>query len=382
MVVSIWRSICCDAAADLHRVAGAVDDDGVLLGDLDLVGLAEHGDVGVLELHADVGGNDLTAGEDGDILQHLLAPVAEAGGLDAHAGEGAAQLVEHDGGQGLALDVLGDDQELAAGLDDLLEQGQDILDVGDLLVGDEDERVVDDGLHLVGIGDHVGGEVAAVKLHALDHIAVGLGGLALLDGDDAVLADLLHGLGDQGADQLVAGGDGADAGDVLGAGHGDGDLLHRVDGGGGGLLDALLHDHGVCARGEVLQTLGDHGLREHGGGGGAVAGDVVGLGGDFLDHLGAHVLKGVLKLDLLGDGHAVVGDQGRAELLVQNDVAALGAEGDLHGVGQLVDAALDRFSCFFAVNNLLSHCCFLLEITRSRPECRTGGRWCTPDPPA
>ena len=43
----------------------------------------------------------------------------------------------------------------------------------------------------------------------------GLGGLGLLDGDDAVGADLLHGLGDQLADELVAAGNGADAGDVV-----------------------------------------------------------------------------------------------------------------------------------------------------------------------
>ena len=257
--------------------------------------------------------------------------------------------------KGFTLDVLGHDQKLAACLDDLLEQGQNLLNVADLLVGDEDERVVDDGFHLVGIGDHVGGEIAAVKLHAFDYIAVGLGGLAFLEGDDAVLADLLHGFGDQGADVLVAGGNGADAGDVLGPGHGLGDTLHCLDGGLSGLLDALLHDHGVCARGQILQTFADHGLGQNGGGGGAVAGDIVGLGGDFLDELCAHVLKSVLKLDLLGDGDAVVGDQGRAEFLIQHHIAALGAEGNLHGIGELIDAALDRFSCFFAVNNLLSH---------------------------
>jgi hypothetical protein len=43
-------------------------------------------------------------------------------------------------------------------------------------------------------------------------------------------------------------------------------------------------------------------------GGGAVARDVGGLGGDLLDHLGAHVLVGVVELDLLGDGDAVLGD--------------------------------------------------------------------------
>src|SRR5690606_30276039 len=72
---------------------------------------------------------------------------------------------------------------------------------------------------------------------------------------------------------------------------------------------------------------------------GAVAGDVVGLRRDFADHLRAHVLELVLKLDLLGDGDAVLGDARRAERLVDDDVAALGAERDLHRVGEDVDAA-------------------------------------------
>ena len=85
---------------------------------------------------------------------------------------------------------------------------------GDLLIGDEDIGVVHDGLHLLGIGDHVGGDIAAVELHALDNLGVGLGGLGLLNGDHAVGGDLLHGLGDQLADVLVAAGDGADTGDI------------------------------------------------------------------------------------------------------------------------------------------------------------------------
>jgi hypothetical protein len=36
----------------------------------------------VLELEAEVLGDHLAAGEDGDVLQHLLAAVAEARGLD------------------------------------------------------------------------------------------------------------------------------------------------------------------------------------------------------------------------------------------------------------------------------------------------------------
>src|SRR5262249_3127259 len=69
------------------------------------------------------------------------------------------------------------------------------------------------------------------------------------------------------------------------------------------------------------------------------AGRVIGLGGDLLDHLRAHVLELVGELDLLGDGDAVLGDAGGAERLVEDDVAALGAERHLDRVGERVDVA-------------------------------------------
>ena len=117
--------------------------------------------------------------------------------------------------------------------------------------------------------------------------------------------------------------------------------LDVVDDGLDGLLDAALDGERVGAGGHVAQALAHDDLGEQRGGGGAVTGDVVGLGGDFLDELGAHVLERVLELDLLGDGHAVVGDGRRAELLLEHDVAALGAERDLDGVGELVHAGLE-----------------------------------------
>src|SRR5882724_7857500 len=73
----------------------------------------------------------------------------------------------------------------------------------------------------------------------------------------------------------------------------------------------------------------------------AVAGHVVGLLRYFLDQLGADLLIRVLELDLLGDGHAIVGDRGGSPLLLENHVPALGAESDLNGVGKLVHAALE-----------------------------------------
>ena len=121
-----------------------------------------------------------------------------------------------------------------------------------------------------------------------------------------------------------------------------------------GLLDAALDDHRVGAGGHDAEALGDERLAEHDRGGRAVAGDVVGLGRDFLEELRAHVLERVFELDVAGDGHAVVGDRRRAELLVEDDVAALGAERDLDRVGEAVDAALERATSGLVEDELLS----------------------------
>ena len=200
------------------RVTGAVDDRRGVLRDDDATGAAELRELRVLELEAHLLGDDLAAGEDRDVLEHALAAVAEARRLDGDAGERAAQLVHDERREGLALDVLGDDQQRLARLDDLLEDRQHVADGADLLVGDEDVGILEDRLHAVLVGDHVGRDVALVELHALGELEVHAERLALLDVDDAVLADLLDGVGDDVADLLVAGRDRRDAGDLVLAG--------------------------------------------------------------------------------------------------------------------------------------------------------------------
>src|SRR5205814_5714099 len=66
------------------------------------------------------------------------------------------------------------------------------------------------------------------------------------------------------------------------------------------------------------------------------------LRGNFFHELGAHVLVGVLQLDLLRDRDAVVRDRRRPELLVEDDVPAARSQGHPDGVRQLVYAALER----------------------------------------
>ena len=207
---------------------------------------------------------------------------------------------------------------------------------------DENVGVFEFGDHLLGVGDEVGRQIAAIELHALDDVGLGLEAFGLLDRDDALIADLFHRLGDFFADKLVAiGRDCADLGDfVVG-----GDLLRvllevgddRLD----REIDAALQVHRVEAGRHGLHAFaGDRG-GEHGRGGGAVAGGVVLLGGDFAHQLGAEVLELVGKFDFLGDGHAVLGDARRAEGFFDDDVAALRAERDFHRIVENFDAAQD-----------------------------------------
>src|SRR6516225_8681599 len=242
-----------DAALDVGLLAGAVDDRGVLLLDHHLLGATEHGERHVLQLDAEVFRDRLAASQDRDVLQHRLTAVAEARRLDGRDLEAAAQLVDDEGGERFAFDVLGDDDERLAGLDHGLEQRQQLLEPRQLLLVDEDVGVVHLDAHLVRVGDEVGRDVAAVELHALDHVEFGLQRLRLFDGDHALVAHLLHRIGDEATDLGVAvGGDGADLGDLVVGGHllGIGlEVLHdRLDRD----VDAALEVHRVHAGGHGL----------------------------------------------------------------------------------------------------------------------------------
>ncbi len=241
-----------NAGLDILRLAVALDYGGLLLGDLDLLRPAEHADVDILQLVAHVFGDESAAGKDGDVFQHGLAAVAEGRGLHGGAVQDAPQLVDHQGGQGLALDVLGDDQQLLAGTNDFLQQREKIIDGADFLLVDQDVGFVQLDFHGFGVGDKVGGGVAAVELHALDHFHQRLDTLGLLHSDHAVLADFIHGLGDQFTDLLVVASDGGDVGDRFLGLYRNAVLLHLLDGLLYGLVDAALQEDRVGPGGDVL----------------------------------------------------------------------------------------------------------------------------------
>ena len=121
-----------------------------------------------------------------------------------------------------------------------------------------------------------------------------------------------------------------------------GDLVELGHGGFDGLVDAALDADGVGAGGDELQAFAINRFGQNRRRGGAVAGGVAGLAGDFADHLGAHVFIGVFQFDFLGHRHAVLGDGGGAEFFVDDHVAALGSERGDDRLGEFLDAAQER----------------------------------------
>ena len=267
------------------------------------------------------------------------------------------EAVDHECGECLRVDILCDDEERTSTFGCGLQDGEELLDAADFLVVDEDERVLHHALQFVGVGDEVAAQVTAVELHTLYHVDVCVTALALLNGDDAVFRHLAHGVGKQFAYFLV----------VVGT-HGS-HLLNLVvvvvhllshacdvvDHSGDGLVDTALQVHGVGTCGDVLQSLGNDRLCQHGSSGGAVAGIVAGLRGHALHELCASVLEAVFEFDFLGYGDTVLGNLGSTEFLLNHYVASLRAEGHLYCVGQLVDTLLEEVASLNIEFNVFCH---------------------------
>ncbi len=130
------------AALDVFLLAGTIDEGGVVLGDLHLLGPAQVGQVGLIQLDAHFLGNHRGAGQNRQVFQHGLAPVAEARCLDRHTLEDPAQMIDHQGRQGLAFQVLGDDHQGLTGLGGTFQHPKNVAYVADFLVMQQDQRVV------------------------------------------------------------------------------------------------------------------------------------------------------------------------------------------------------------------------------------------------
>ena len=207
-----------------------------------------------------------------------------------------------------------------------------------LLFVNEDVGAVEVRHHLLGVGNEIRRDIATVELHALDDVELGLDALGFLDRDDTprcrpfcMASEIIRPISASPLAEIVPTCAVSACVVILRL-----LALSSATMASTARSNAALQVHRVHAGGNGLGTLAHDRLGEHGRGGGPVTSQVVGLAGDFAHHLRAHVLELVGQLDLLGDRHTVLGDARCAEALVEDDVAALGAQRDFYGVGENV----------------------------------------------
>ena len=192
-----------DAGSDLFLIALTAYDGGVVFVDGYAGSLAEVAQVGVFQLITLLFADNDTLGEDSDVLQHFLAAVAKAGGLYSSHLQRATQFVHHQGSQGFAFQVFCNDQQGTAALSHFLQDVQDILHGADLLVVDQDIGILQFSFHFLAVGNKVGADVAAVKLHTFHYVNRGIGALGFFYGDNTFLAYLGKSLGNEFTDGFV-----------------------------------------------------------------------------------------------------------------------------------------------------------------------------------
>ena len=98
-------------------------DRGAVLGDGDAARLAEFGQPGLVQGHGLVFADHGGASQDGDVTEHGLAAITEARGPHGGHLEHTAVFVHHQGGQGFAFHLLGQDQQGPPALGNGLEHG-------------------------------------------------------------------------------------------------------------------------------------------------------------------------------------------------------------------------------------------------------------------
>ena len=86
--------------------------------------------------------DNLTTGQDCDVLQHSLATIAKTRSLNSYNLDDSADVVNNQRRECFAFNVFCDDHQWTAGLGYALEDRQQVTNVRNLLVEQQDQRVV------------------------------------------------------------------------------------------------------------------------------------------------------------------------------------------------------------------------------------------------
>ena len=133
-------------------------------------------------------------------LRWAMRRCPKPGARTATASSVPCDGVVHEHPERRAVDLLGQDHQRPRLLHDRVEQRHQVLHRRDRLGRHEDVRVLVDRLHARLVGRHVGRDHAVLDQHALDELDRDAGQRRLLDGDDALLPDVIQRLRDGLAD--------------------------------------------------------------------------------------------------------------------------------------------------------------------------------------
>ena len=240
----------------------------------------------------------------------------------------------------------------------MFEHREQILHGRNLLVVQENVRIFESDFHAVRVRDEVRREVATVELHTFDNVEDGFSSLGFFDGDDAIVADLFHSVGEEFANfRVVVSRNRCDLGDVFLAVDLDGHLADFLDHSFDSSVHTALDVHRVCTSSDVLEAFASDCLSENGCSRGTVTSSVRSLVSDFLSHLSAEIFVCVFEFDFLSDRNAVLSDVRSTEGACDHDVTALRTESNLNCIGELVNALHEGFASCYIKLQLLCHFC-------------------------
>ncbi len=143
-----------DAVFDGFLVASAFDDGSFIFGSDDFTASTENFEADFFEFHAAIARYDGSVSEDGDIFHDFFAAVTESRSFEDESVEDAFEFVEDEDRESFAFDFFGNDNEIfAAGLSTLLEDRKKFLGAADFLVGDKNERLIENSFLAISVGD-------------------------------------------------------------------------------------------------------------------------------------------------------------------------------------------------------------------------------------
>ena len=193
-----------DARLDGLCVTGTIDDGAVVLVHRNTLGGTQVLQSRGLQIQANFFRDNCTARQDSNILQHGLATIAEARRLASGNLNDAAQVVHHQSGQCFSLHVLSNNYQRLARFGDLLQQRQQLTNVGDFLLHQQNERLLCTDAHVLLVVDEVRGEITAIELHALYHIQLIFQAGTFFNRDHAFFTHFVHCFCNDLADRCIA----------------------------------------------------------------------------------------------------------------------------------------------------------------------------------